>query len=246
MSLMLSTPALLAQWQASLQWQPNAQQQDQFERLYQAIITANQQVNLTRLTTPDAFWEKHLWDAIAGLLPLRTFCPSLTGAAIDIGTGAGIPGIPAAILYPTLTLTLLDATEKKVAFLHALRPQFPALQLGAIAQRAEAVGQDANYRERFQLALIRAVAAPAVVAEYALPLVAIGGLAVLYQGQWDELQTQALQPVLQMLGGELVAVQAHQTPLTQSVRHYVYVRKIQPTPARYPRPIGRPTKSPLH
>ncbi|MGB0562558.1 MAG: 16S rRNA (guanine(527)-N(7))-methyltransferase RsmG [Spirulinaceae cyanobacterium] len=232
-------------WQRSLQWQPTAAQQAQFERLYQAILVGNQQLNLTRLIEPTEFWEKHLWDAIAGLLPLRHYLDLEKGRAIDVGTGPGFPGLPLAIWQPHLTVTLLDATQKKVRFLQELVQNWASLQVQAIAARAEALGQDPGYREQFQIALIRAVAAPAVCVEYVLPLLAIGGVAVLYQGQWEEGRSQALIPIIQSLGGELLEVVSLTTPLTQSQRHWLYLRKTQPTPAQYPRAVGVPTKRPL-
>lgn len=241
----LALPINTTEWQRSLQWQPTPEQQVQFERLYQAIVAGNQQLNLTRLTQPAEFWEKHLWDAIAGLLPLRQYLDMGTGQAIDVGTGAGFPGLPLAILQPQLRVTLLDATQKKVHFLQDLVADWDGLQAQTIAARVETLGQAVNYREQFQIALIRAVAAPAVCAEYVLPLLAIGGVTVLYQGQWDAGRSQALRPIVQQLGGELLEVVSRTTPLTQSQRHWLYLRKVQPTPSQYPRAVGVPTKRPL-
>ncbi|NEO83869.1 MAG: 16S rRNA (guanine(527)-N(7))-methyltransferase RsmG [Spirulina sp. SIO3F2] len=239
-------PTHLNHWQTSLQWQPNLSQQDQFAQLYQAILTGNQQLNLTRLTHPEEFWEKHLWDAIAGLLPLEQYLETWNGKAIDVGTGCGIPGLPLAFLHPQLTVTLLDSTQKKIRFLQDLGQSLGWHQVQAIAGRVESLGQDPNYREQFQIALIRAVAAPAVAAEYVLPLLAIGGVAVLYQGQWNEARSRQLEPIVQRLGGELIETVARSTPLTHSQRHWLYLRKIQPTPAQYPRAVGMPTKRPLN
>lgn len=233
------------QWQTSLQWQPTPSQHGQFEQLYTAILTGNQQLNLTRLTSPAEFWEKHLWDAIAGLLPLQQHLSVWDGAAIDVGTGCGIPGLPLAIWQPQSAVILLDSTQKKIRFLQDLSQTLGWHQVQAIAGRVEHVGQDPTYREQFQVALIRAVAAPAVAVEYVLPLLAVGGVAVLYQGQWDVARSQQLEPVVQRLGGELIETIARMTPLTHSQRHWLYLRKTQPTPSQYPRAVGVPTKRPL-
>ena len=258
-------PTQLDIWQSTLNWQPTAQQQQQFQALYEQILAGNKQLNLTRITAPEEFWEKHLWDSLSGIAPwLSDITPnvdvdeSLPLRVIDIGSGGGFPGIPAAIALshsqhgaeaPTLDLTLLDATRKKIFFLQTLCHQLRLKQLGinvtCIADRAEAVGRDPDHRETYDLALIRAVGSAAACAEYALPFLKVGGQAVIYRGQWTPAETEAILPVIELLGGELTDLQSWQTPLTQSSRHCLFIYKAQPIHPDFPRAIGVPGKSPL-
>ncbi len=249
-------PEYLEQWQASLGWQPSPEQQSQFQQLYRAIVLGNQQLNLTRLTEPDEFWEKHLWDSLRGLKPwlmadadASTTSVEAVGptpmTAIDIGTGGGFPGVPAAIALSQLTVTLLDSTRKKVNFLEQLIQLLSLERIHTLTQRAEVAGRDRNQRDRYDLAFIRAVGPATVCAEYSLPLLKLGGTAILYRGQWTDTETQDLEAALNHLGGEITQVDAFTTPLTQSTRHCIYLRKTAPTPAEFPRPVGIPSQKPL-
>ena len=101
-------------WQDSLQWQPTQEQLEQWEKLYQEIILINRQINLTRITEPNDFWEKHLWDSLAGVIGLDFLNYEDSLKVVDIGTGAGFPGLPISIIFPHWQLTLLDSTRKKI------------------------------------------------------------------------------------------------------------------------------------
>jgi len=259
-------PQHLDLWQQTIGWQPSTQQQSLFQQLYDQIVSGNQRLNLTRITTPEDFWEKHLWDSLSGLAPwLSANDDSDEGLetdgegqdsetplrVIDIGTGGGIPGIPAAIALAPLTkihLTLLDSTRKKIQFLQelcqALRPQLP-LRAACIAERAETVAHQPQHRHAYDLALIRAVGSAATCAEYALPFLKVGAQAVLYRGQWTTDETEALMPVIELLGGEITDLQSWKTPLTKSDRHCIFVHKVAPTPDEFPRAVGTPAKKPL-
>ncbi len=245
-------------------WQPTLSQQQTFQSLYQCILAGNQSLNLTRITAPTDFWEKHLWDSLVGvspwlpretnsplkspsLLDLFPWAPALPTASrvIDIGTGGGFPGVPVAIVRPDWQVTLLDATRKKMVFLESLVQQL-GLKNGALrCDRAETLGQSPQFRQTFHLALIRAVGSALCCAEYALPLLEVGGLAILYRGEWLADDTPTLKAGLAHLGGALIHIQALSTPLTQSQRHCLYVRKVQPTPSAFPRPIGVPARHPI-
>ncbi|MGB3669795.1 MAG: 16S rRNA (guanine(527)-N(7))-methyltransferase RsmG [Phormidesmis sp.] len=263
-------PLHLDLWQSSLNWQPTANQQALFQQLYEQILIGNQQLNLTRITEPDDFWEKHLWDSLSGIAPWladraiakveeqegedaeepETEEPEPL-RVIDIGTGGGFPGVPAAIaLSPSpfssdaISLTLVDATRKKINFLQTLC-QALSLPATCIAARAEALGRDPAHREQYDLALIRAVGKTATCAEYVLPLLKVGGQAVIYRGQWSTDETEAIVPVIDLLGGELTDLQSWQTPITHGNRHCLFIYKDCPTPSDFPRAIGTPGKSPL-
>jgi 16S rRNA (guanine527-N7)-methyltransferase len=247
-------------WQTSLGWQPTTQQQAQFQTLYDLTLAANRQFNLTRITAPTEFWEKHLWDSLSGIQPWLTPAalpiadqpafPSRSQAAsclslIDIGSGAGFPGLPLAIVYPNWPITLLDATRKKVNFLQQVIGAMGLLNGQTWVDRAEQIGHHPSHREQYDLATIRAVAAAPVCAEYALPLLKVGGVAILYRGQWTAIEAAALSAAVAQLGGTIAATIKFTTPLSQSVRHCLYLRKEAPTPIEFPRPIGIPSQMPL-
>jgi 16S rRNA (guanine527-N7)-methyltransferase len=237
-------------WQQTLGWQPQPQQQESYRRLYAEILRGNQQLNLTRITDPNEFWEKHLWDSLRGIQSWLVTDPESSLQAtpfnvLDIGTGAGFPGVPVAIACPNWQLTLLDSTRKKIAFLDTLTTTLGLTQVQTLVGRAEEIGQMAQHRAAYDLVLIRAVASASACAEYALPLLKLNGIAVLYRGQWSEMETQALVTVVEQLGGKIDHIEPFVTPFSQSVRHCVYLKKLKPTSATFPRPTGVPTQKPL-
>ena len=244
-------PAMLELWQTTLQWQPSDRQLAQFQKLYEAIIVGNRKQNLTRITTPENFWEKHLWDSLLGVALLQTeekiaLKDSNTALqVIDIGTGAGFPGLPVAIANPDWEITLVDSTQKKIAFIGDTIPQLNLKNVHTLVERAEILGRDPHYREYYDLALIRAVGKPSVCAEYILPLVKLGGLAILYRGHWEEKDTASLDSAVRKLGSEIELIYSQKTPLTESIRHCIYLRKHSPIANKYPRAVGVPNQKPL-
>ena len=240
-------PQLEEIWQQTLQWQPNLQQQQLFQQLYEEILTGNSQLNLTRITEPKEFWEKHLWDSLAAMKGLEVAIEKekYSQKVIDIGTGAGFPGIPVAIAFPSSQVTLLDATQKKIAFLTSLINKLAIENAMTLSGRAEDMGRSPSYRATYDIALVRAVGSPSVVAEYALPLLKIGGVAILYRGVWSDGDTEMLEKAVLLLGSTIESIESFVTPLTESVRHCIYLRKTNSTPSTYPRAVGIPTKEPL-
>lgn len=234
MSEIEKLPQLAKIWQQTLQWQPDEAQQEQLQLLYEEILAGNRQLNLTRITAPMEFWEKHLWDSLAGLLGVEKEKLEPT-QVIDIGTGAGFPGIPVAIAYPHWTVTLLDATRKKITFLETLLSTLKLNNLKTLTGRAEELGRQKLYRETYNIALVRAVGAASVCAEYALPLLKTDGLAILYRGNWSKEEDILLQQALAKLGGKFEEIKSFTTPITQSIRHCIYLRKISSKMARFPR-----------
>jgi 16S rRNA (guanine527-N7)-methyltransferase len=240
-----SLPALLDLWRSTLNWQPNDDQQRQFQRLYEAVVAGNQRLNLTRITDPEEFWEKHLWDSLRGIL--SPSLPPLEGEQrlIDIGTGAGFPGLPAAIIRPDWKLTLVDSTRKKIQFIQETTETLHIPNVRCRINRAEELGQERLSREHYDIATIRAVGSASVCAEYTLPLLKIGGWAILYRGQWTDEETTELEGAIAELGGTLHACDTFTTPLTESARTCLIIQKTAFTPSDYPRPIGIPVQSPL-
>lgn len=242
-----SLPELTDLWEQTLGWQPTPEQQIQFQQLYQQVLDGNRQFNLTRITEPTEFWEKHLWDSLRGI---RRFLEDVDNhqdlmRVIDVGTGAGFPGLPVAIVQPTWTVTLLDSTRKKMRFVDQMVEAMSLPNVTTLVDRVEQIGQQAQHRQQYDLALIRAVAIAPVCAEYVLPLLNVGGVAVLYRGQWTAEETASLEPVAEALGGEIDTIEAFKTPLTEGDRHCLYLKKVAPTPPEFPRSIGVPSQMPL-
>ncbi|OUL27202.1 16S rRNA (guanine(527)-N(7))-methyltransferase RsmG [Nostoc sp. RF31YmG] len=242
-----SLPEMAEIWQETLNWQPTAQQQLQFQQLYELILEGNRQLNLTRITEPQEFWEKHLWDSLRGIAPQQQFISSLQEGAsvIDIGTGAGFPGIPVAIAVPNCTITLLDSTRKKITFLEKILTELALDNTKTLVGRVEEIAQQHHHRQSYDVTLIRAVGTASACAEYALPLLKQGGLAVIYRGNWTQEEATALDNAVNQLGGVIEAIAQFTTPLSKSVRHCLYLRKIATTPANFPRAVGVPTQKPL-
>jgi 16S rRNA (guanine527-N7)-methyltransferase len=240
-------PEMAEIWQKSLNWQPSVQQQAQFQHLYELILEGNLQLNLTRITEPQEFWEKHLWDSLRGVAPQEKLLSSLPQGAsvIDIGTGAGFPGIPVGIIAPNSTITLLDSTRKKIAFIDKILTPLGLSNCQTLVGRAEEIGQETQHRQSYDIALVRAVSNAAVCAEYTLPLLKQGGLAVIYRGTWTEAETIGLENATKQLGGEIESIEQFATPLSNSLRHCLYLRKVASTPDKFPRVVGVPTQKPL-
>jgi len=240
-------PEMAEIWQQTLNWQPTIQQQEQFQRLYELILEGNRQLNLTRITDTQEFWEKHLWDSLRGIAPQGQFIPSLQEgkSVIDIGTGAGFPGVPVIITAPNYTITLMDSTRKKITFIEKILTDLALSNAKTLVGRAEEIGQQLQHRQAYDIVLIRAVGTACVCAEYALPLLKLGGLAIIYRGNWTEDETTALQNAVNQLGGVIESIEKFTTPLSHSIRHCVYLRKVAATPVEFPRATGIPAQKPL-
>jgi 16S rRNA (guanine527-N7)-methyltransferase len=248
-------PDLLELWQ-HFQWQPSDRVLSEFQQLYRIILEGNQKQNLTRITDPREFWEKHLWDSLLGVAPFifpdyslpllnKASLPATDLKMIDVGSGAGFPGLPIAIASPTSAISMVDSTRKKIAFIHWAISQLNLSNAHGLVSRAEVLGKQSAYREQYDLALIRAVGQASVCAEYVLPLVKVGGFAILYRGHWQESETIALSSAVAQLGSEITLIQQAITPLSQSIRHCLYLYKHSPTPNKFPRQVGIPNQQPL-
>jgi len=235
-------------WQETLNWQPTAQQKQQFQKLYELIIVGNKKLNLTRITNPKEFWEKHLWDSLRGIKFIleNQINWQEEKKVIDIGTGSGFPGLPVAITLPQYAVTLLDSTRKKISFIETILADLAVQNCLALANRIEQIGRIFQYREIYDIALLRAVAPTVVCAEYALPMLKIGGIAILYRGNFTTDEQVNLAEVVKLLGGQIETIDKFQTPLSNSIRNCIYLRKVGKTPINYPRSVGVPTQKPLN
>jgi 16S rRNA (guanine527-N7)-methyltransferase len=233
-------------WQESLHWIPSPQQLQHFQNLYHQVIEGNKTQNLTRITTLPDFFEKHLWDSLRGIASITSLSdPEKKIRCLDIGTGAGFPALPIAIACPEWHMTALDSHRRKIAFVGSTVTQLGLKNVSTQAERAEILAQDPKHRNHYNLVLIRAVAKASICAEYSLPFLTLGGSAILFRGQWTKSEETELHQILSILGGELQHIDAFQTPLTQSQRHCLIVKKRSPTPPQFPRAPGIPEKYPL-
>jgi 16S rRNA (guanine527-N7)-methyltransferase len=235
-------------WFDSLSWQPTEIQQSLFEKLYEKVLAANAGLNLTRITEPEEFWEKHLWDSLSAIRHFIDTYPQRLKAnfkVIDVGTGGGFPGVPVAIVQPDWLVYLLDSTQKKITFVERLTVELELTNTRTIVGRAEAIAQNKPHREAYDLVLIRAVANANVCAEYVLPLLKLGGTAILYRGQWTPEETRSLEGALEQLGGKIGEIKPLTTPLTGGIRHCIYLTKFARTPPNFPRAVGIPNQQPL-
>ncbi|MFW6060917.1 MAG: 16S rRNA (guanine(527)-N(7))-methyltransferase RsmG [Phycisphaeraceae bacterium] len=222
-------------------------QLERLARYLDLLLEANRRVNLTAVREPEAAWHRLILDSLTlapGLEPLGE------GAAlIDIGSGGGLPGIPLAIARPDLHFTLLEATGKKARFLQQCVDELPLTNAHVLNDRAEHVGQDAAHRQRYELAMARAVGSVAEVLEYALPLVKVGGRVLAMKGKAGESELAAAGDALSVLGaGEVQVIEAYpDEPADPAARELIVISvvKDRPTPRAYPRRAGLPRHEPL-
>jgi 16S rRNA (guanine527-N7)-methyltransferase len=216
-----------------------------FEIYYRELVAWNKKFNLTAITDYDQVQIKHFLDSLTCLLVVRSPRSEVQGRAIDIGAGAGFPGLPLKIVCPGLQLTLLEATGKKVGFLEHIVSRLGLAGVEVIKGRAEELGRDAAHREGYDLALARAVAELPVLVEYALPFCRLGGLFVAQKGPEGNAEARAAEEVIATLGGALRRVVHLELPNLAEPRSLVVIEKIAPTPEKYPRRPGIPSKRPL-
>ena len=222
-----------------------------FQIYYETLISWNKRVNLTRVTNYEAVQTKHFLDSLS-CLPTITRIWGLpapeTGTepqAIDVGSGAGFPGLVLKIAMPVLRLTLLEATGKKTEFLRFLVTRLGLPDVTIMNARAEELGQDTKHRERYDLALARALARMATLAELTLPLVRMGGLVIAQKGEDPTAEVEAGQKAIVTLGGQVREISRLAVPGLEGTRHLVVLEKVIATPTRYPRRPGMPAKRPL-
>ena len=208
---------------------------DRFETYHRLLSEWNEKMNLTAITDPREVAEKHFADSLAALPWLK---PGM--AVIDVGTGAGFPGVPLLIMMPELDLTLVDSLQKRLTFLDVLLKEL-GLQANLVHGRAEDLGQNRLYRERFDAATSRAVANLPVLLELTTPFVKVGGTAIAYKGDGTEELKNARSAAF------LLHVQLHSVDLESNLgkRCLIFADKIAPTPKQYPRKAGTPNKKPL-
>ena len=216
-------------------------QQEAFQVYARELAAWNARFNLTTIVEPDQVIVKHFLDSLS-VAPLLRQSPPAT--LIDIGSGAGFPGVPLKIALPALRVTLLDSIGKKVQFLKHLITELNLSGTVALHARAEELAHNPAYREKYDVAVARAVADLATLLEYALPFVRVGGVFVALKGVNVAEELEHAAPALRQLGGRLRETTTVQLPGLDP-RHLIVIDKTAQTPARYPRAGGAPRTNPI-
>ena len=218
-------------------------QLEAFEIYGRELVSWNEQVNLTRIIDPAEIAIKHYLDSLS-IWPALPPQPAPL-SIIDVGSGAGFPGLPLKLAQPNLRLTLLESTGKKTAFLQHVCKTLQLSQVTILTARAEEAGQQSAHREQYDVAVARAVAPLQILAEYTLPFVKVGGRIILQKGQDPANEITAAKNAIGILGGKLSEIVPVAIPGLSAQRHLIVLRKHKPTPKPYPRRPGLPAKKPI-
>lgn len=219
-------------------------QKKQFALYFKKLITANEHVNLTRITDEEDVYLKHFFDSVTPLFTFGdVFKDGLT--LCDVGAGAGFPSIPLKILMPSLKITIVDSLAKRLTFLKGLIADLELSDVELVHGRAEDVGQNKLYREKFDLVTARAVARMSVLSEYCLPLVKNGGYFVALKGPRAESELDEGAKAIQVLGGKEIKSVELTLPNSDEERTLVLIKKVKQTPKKYPRQAGTPRRKPI-
>lgn len=222
--------------------QLTAQQKDQFFEYYRLLVQWNEFMNLTAITEMEEVMEKHFVDSLALSKAAEV---GKIETLIDVGTGAGFPGIPLKIAYPHLRVVLLDSLNKRVKFLNTVIEALGLTDIQAVHGRAEDAARQKAYREQFDAAVSRAVANMASLSEYCLPFIKVGGVFVPYKSGNIEEELKDAGKAVKTLGGTIRRVEKFQLPDTDIERSLVLIKKTERTDKRYPRKAGLPSKEPI-
>lgn len=218
------------------------EQIDQFDEYYEILVEWNKVMNLTGITEYQEVVEKHFLDSLS---IVKVMDMDQAERVIDVGTGAGFPGIPLKIAFPKLDIVLLDSLNKRIRFLDHVIEELGLEGIRTIHGRAEDFARDGKYRERFDLCVSRAVANLSSLSEYCLPYVKVGGRFVSYKSGDIEEEVNDASKAIALLGGKKERIEKFQLPDTDIQRSFVVIGKTKNTQKRYPRKAGMPTKEPL-
>ncbi len=206
------------------------------------LLEWNQKFNLTAIRDTESIRTKHFLDSFSCVLAWKASPPK---HLVDVGTGAGFPGIPLKILYPNLKLTLVESVRKKAMFCQHIVSVLGLEHVEVIQSRAEDLGQNPQHREKYEWAVARAVANLNVLSEYLIPLLKVGGIMLAQKGESGPAEAQSAEKTMELLGGKLKQLIPVNLPGVADDRYLVVVDKVAATPPKYPRKPGVPGKQPL-
>lgn len=218
-----------------------------FEKYYELLIEKNKVMNLTAITDKEDVIVKHFIDSIALIPYLKDKGININNKLkiIDIGTGAGFPGLPLKIMMPDVKLTLLDSLNKRVSFLNEVIDELKLKDIEALHGRAEDYASDNKYREKYDICVSRAVANLSTLSEYCIPFVKEDGFFISYKAGESEEEINKSKNAIKILGGKINKVEEFVLPGTDVSRVFVFIRKQELTDKKYPRKAGVPAKKPL-
>lgn len=218
----------------------SVKQTEQFFEYMNLLIEWNEKMNLTAITEPDEIILKHFIDSITILKELED-----GSKLVDVGTGAGFPGIPLSIMNPTLKITLVDSLNKRLIFLQEVVNKLKLENIEIVHARAEEFGQNKKYREQFDISTSRAVANLATLSEYLIPLVKVGGKVISMKAAEAKQELNEAKKAIEVLGGTVEKVDEFNLPQSDIGRTVIIIRKNKITPNKYPRKPGTPSKEPI-
>lgn len=214
----------------------------QFEKYYEMLIEWNKKINLTSIIDEQEVIQKHFLDSIAvkKVIDLSNY-----DSLIDLGTGAGFPGIPLKIVFPELEITLVDSLNKRINFLLAVIEELSLENINCVHSRAEDLGNNDLYREKFDICISRAVADLSILSEYCIPFVKDKGYFISYKSNKSQDEINSSLNAINILGGNIEQTINVNIPYLNLERTFVLIDKVKSTPSKYPRKAGKPKKSPL-
>lgn len=218
------------------------EQIDQFIKYYEMIVETNKVMNLTAITDFDEVIVKHFIDS---LLIVKELDMNKVDTMIDVGTGAGFPGIPLKIVFPHIKVTLLDSLNKRLKFLDQVISELGLTDIKTVHGRAEDLGQNKEYRENYDLCVSRAVANLSTLSEYCIPFVKVNGKFISYKASDSNEEINQADKAFYLLGGKLKSCLEYQLPCSDMNRVLVVIDKIKETSKRFPRKAGTPSKEPI-
>ena len=217
-------------------------QMEQYNRYFELLVEWNEKINLTAITEPKEVAIKHMIDSITAY-DENLFKDGTT--VIDVGTGAGFPGLPLKIFCPEIKLTLMDSLNKRIKFLQTVVEELGLKDVECVHARAEEGARNKKYRESFDIAVSRAVARLPILCEYCLPFVKKGGHFIALKGMQYHDEAEEAVKAIKVMGGSHTEIRPVKLPELDDKRAVITITKTMPTPKAYPRKAGTPTKNPI-